>query len=155
MMSHYTFPFSMWWTQSGFFFSLTEATVELSLDSPRDKRKQDVTAKPSVSASASASASASSLSAAASLTNPQSSALEEVHTHLNQEICYFITPKISRISYCIFFWLFQHLTRTFRNCLNCSNLQKQIPILLCKHGFDCSVEVLGDSRGMSNFPLSV
>ncbi|XP_076589113.1 sorting nexin-1a [Chaetodon auriga] len=47
-----------------------EATVELSLDSPRDQRKKDVTAKPS--------ASAPSMAAAASLTKPQSSALEEL-----------------------------------------------------------------------------
>ncbi|XP_070828797.1 sorting nexin-1a [Chaetodon trifascialis] len=47
-----------------------EATVELSLDSPRDQRKKDVTAKPSTSAP--------SMAAAASLTKPQSSALEEL-----------------------------------------------------------------------------
>ncbi|XP_041794240.1 sorting nexin-1a [Chelmon rostratus] len=47
-----------------------EATVELSLDSPRDQRKKDATAKPS--------ASAPSLLATASLTKPQPSALEEL-----------------------------------------------------------------------------
>ncbi|KAM7415022.1 hypothetical protein PAMA_019715 [Pampus argenteus] len=47
-----------------------EATVELSLDSPRNERKKDVTPKPS--------ASAASLSAAASLVKPQAAALEEL-----------------------------------------------------------------------------
>lgn len=59
------------WFLFCFFSSLTEATVELSLDSPRDQRKKDATAKPS--------ASAPSLLATASLTKPQPSALEEVH----------------------------------------------------------------------------
>ncbi|CAG5957653.1 unnamed protein product [Menidia menidia] len=48
-----------------------EATVELSLDSPRNERKKEATAKPSASAS-------TSLSAAASLAKPQSAALEEL-----------------------------------------------------------------------------
>ncbi|KAM3609514.1 uncharacterized protein V6R79_016131 [Siganus canaliculatus] len=47
-----------------------EATVELSLDSPRDVRKKDVTAKPS--------APAASLSAAAGPAKPQPAALEEL-----------------------------------------------------------------------------
>ncbi|KAM7397075.1 hypothetical protein PAMP_020072 [Pampus punctatissimus] len=47
-----------------------EATVELSLDSPRNERKKDVTPKPS--------SSAASLSAAASLVKPQAAALEEL-----------------------------------------------------------------------------
>lgn len=56
---------------------LAEATVELSLDSPQEKRKRDVAAKPAASASATA-APASSLSAAAGSTKPQPAALEEV-----------------------------------------------------------------------------
>lgn len=67
------------WFSSRLFSSLTEATVELSLDSPRDERKKDAAAKPSVSTAS------SSLSAAASLTKPQSAALEEVHTRLTPE----------------------------------------------------------------------
>ncbi|XP_051238999.1 sorting nexin-1a [Dicentrarchus labrax] len=55
-----------------------EATVELSLDSPRDERKKDATAKPSVSAP--------SLSAAASLTKPQSAALEELEEEEEEEL---------------------------------------------------------------------
>ncbi|CAJ1056163.1 sorting nexin-1a [Xyrichtys novacula] len=55
-----------------------EATVELSLDSPRDERKTDVTAKPSVSAP-------SSLSAAASMAKPQSAALEELQEEEEEE----------------------------------------------------------------------
>lgn len=55
---------------------LLEATVELSLDSPQEKRKRDVAAKPT--ASASAAAPASSLAAAAGPTKPQPAALEEV-----------------------------------------------------------------------------
>ncbi|XP_063758137.1 sorting nexin-1a [Eleginops maclovinus] len=51
-----------------------EATVELSLDSPREERKKDVTVAPSASA-------APLLSAAASLVKPQAAALEEVHTN--------------------------------------------------------------------------
>uniref|UniRef100_A0AAQ4R5K3 PX domain-containing protein n=1 Tax=Gasterosteus aculeatus aculeatus TaxID=481459 RepID=A0AAQ4R5K3_GASAC len=47
-----------------------EATVELSLDSPRDERRNDVSARPSASASA--------LSAAASLAKSQSASLEEL-----------------------------------------------------------------------------
>ncbi|XP_054475418.1 sorting nexin-1a [Anoplopoma fimbria] len=58
-----------------------EATVELSLDSPRDERRKDVTAKPSGSASASA----PSLSAAASLVKPQSAALEELDEEEEEE----------------------------------------------------------------------
>uniref|UniRef100_UPI003AAD70C8 sorting nexin-1a isoform X3 n=1 Tax=Centroberyx gerrardi TaxID=166262 RepID=UPI003AAD70C8 len=54
-----------------------EATVELSLDSPRNDRKKNVMTKPSASASASASA-APSLSAAASLSKPQAATLEEL-----------------------------------------------------------------------------
>uniref|UniRef100_UPI0037E8BA17 sorting nexin-1a n=1 Tax=Semicossyphus pulcher TaxID=241346 RepID=UPI0037E8BA17 len=54
-----------------------EATVELSLDSPRDERKKDATAKPSVSAP--------SLSAAASLAKPQSAALEELEEEEEEE----------------------------------------------------------------------
>lgn len=61
-----------------FLFSLTEATVELSLDSPLNERKKDVTAKPSASAPALS-------AAAASLAKPQSAALEEVHTYLIPE----------------------------------------------------------------------
>ncbi|XP_037622158.1 sorting nexin-1a [Sebastes umbrosus] len=57
-----------------------EATVELSLDSPRDERKKDVTAKPS------ASTSTPSLSAAAtSLAKPQSAALEELEEEEEEE----------------------------------------------------------------------
>ncbi|KAM9351984.1 sorting nexin-1a [Symphorus nematophorus] len=56
-----------------------EATVELSLDSPRDERKTDVTAKPSASA-------APSLPAAASLTKPQSAALEELEEEEEEEL---------------------------------------------------------------------
>nr|XP_046249814.1 sorting nexin-1a isoform X2 [Scatophagus argus] len=48
-----------------------EATVELSLDSPRDVRKKDATAKPSAS-------DATLPAAAASLTKPQPAALEEL-----------------------------------------------------------------------------
>lgn len=54
-----------------------EATVELSLDSPRDERKKDATAKPSVSAP--------SVSAAASLAKPQSAALEELEEEEEEE----------------------------------------------------------------------
>ncbi|XP_053174796.1 sorting nexin-1a [Scomber japonicus] len=54
-----------------------EATVELSLDSPRNERKTDVTAKPS--------ASAPSLSAAASLVKPQAAALEELEEEEEEE----------------------------------------------------------------------
>ncbi|KAM7002083.1 sorting nexin-1a [Tautogolabrus adspersus] len=54
-----------------------EATVELSLDSPRGERKKDVTAKPSVSAP--------SLSAAASLAKPQSASLEELEEEEEEE----------------------------------------------------------------------
>ncbi|KAF7650834.1 hypothetical protein LDENG_00119790 [Lucifuga dentata] len=54
-----------------------EATVELSLDSPRNERKKNVTAKPSTSAS--------SLSAAATLTKPQPAALEELEEEEEQE----------------------------------------------------------------------
>uniref|UniRef100_A0A3Q1KAG1 Sorting nexin-2 n=1 Tax=Anabas testudineus TaxID=64144 RepID=A0A3Q1KAG1_ANATE len=57
------------WFLFYFFFCLTEATVELSLDSPRSERKKEVTAKPS--------APAPSVSAAASLAKPQSAAMEE------------------------------------------------------------------------------
>uniref|UniRef100_A0A8C4ILE5 Sorting nexin-2 n=1 Tax=Dicentrarchus labrax TaxID=13489 RepID=A0A8C4ILE5_DICLA len=69
----------------GFFSSLTEATVELSLDSPRDERKKDATAKPSVSAP--------SLSAAASLTKPQSAALEEEEEELEDKFDIFVSVK--------------------------------------------------------------
>lgn len=55
----------------------SEATVELSLDSPRDKRNKDSTAKPS--------AAAAPLSAAASLTKPQSAALEELEEEEEEE----------------------------------------------------------------------
>ncbi|XP_044050250.1 sorting nexin-1a [Siniperca chuatsi] len=54
-----------------------EATVELSLDSPRNERKKDVTAKPS--------APAPSLSAAASLAKPQSASLEELEEEEEEE----------------------------------------------------------------------
>ncbi|XP_068578939.1 sorting nexin-1a [Cebidichthys violaceus] len=54
-----------------------EATVELSLDSPRDERKKDVTTKPS--------ASAPSESAAASLAKPQSASLEELDEEEEEE----------------------------------------------------------------------
>ncbi|KAM8891952.1 sorting nexin-1a [Spinachia spinachia] len=54
-----------------------EATVELSLDSPRDERRKDESAKPS--------ASASSLSAAASLGKSQSASLEELDAEEEEE----------------------------------------------------------------------
>ncbi|XP_035012118.2 sorting nexin-1a [Hippoglossus stenolepis] len=54
-----------------------EATVELSLDSPRSERKKEVTAKPS--------APAPSLSATASLAKPQSAALEEMDEDEEEE----------------------------------------------------------------------
>ncbi|XP_019934438.2 sorting nexin-1a isoform X1 [Paralichthys olivaceus] len=54
-----------------------EATVELSLDSPRSERKKEVTAKPS--------APAPSLSAAASLAKSQSAALEEMDEEEEEE----------------------------------------------------------------------
>lgn len=54
-----------------------EATVELSLDSPQDERKNDVTPKPS--------ASGPSLSAAASLSKPQPAALEELEEEEEEE----------------------------------------------------------------------
>ncbi|XP_072242432.1 sorting nexin-1a [Leuresthes tenuis] len=56
-----------------------EATVELSLDSPRNERKKEATAKPSASSS-------TSLSAAASLTKPQSAALEELEEEEEEEL---------------------------------------------------------------------
>lgn len=55
-----------------------EATVELSLDSPQDERKSDVTPT--------ASASGPSLSAAASLTKPQPAALEELEEEEEEEL---------------------------------------------------------------------
>ncbi|GLD46680.1 sorting nexin-1-like protein [Lates japonicus] len=54
-----------------------EATVELSLDSPRNERKKEVQAKPS--------ASAPTMSAAASLAKPQSAALEELEEEEEEE----------------------------------------------------------------------
>uniref|UniRef100_A0A3Q1EC67 Sorting nexin-1 n=1 Tax=Acanthochromis polyacanthus TaxID=80966 RepID=A0A3Q1EC67_9TELE len=57
----------------------SEATVELSLDSPRTERKNDVTAKPSASAP-------TSLSAAASQAKPQSAALEELEEEEEAEL---------------------------------------------------------------------
>ncbi|CAB1421843.1 unnamed protein product [Pleuronectes platessa] len=54
-----------------------EATVELSLDSPRSERKKEVMAKPS--------APAPSLSATASLAKPQSAALEEMDEEEEEE----------------------------------------------------------------------
>ncbi|XP_067446522.1 sorting nexin-1a [Thunnus thynnus] len=54
-----------------------EATVELSLDSPRNERKKDAAAKPS--------ASAPSLSAAASLVKPQAAALDELEEEEEEE----------------------------------------------------------------------
>ncbi|TNN00410.1 hypothetical protein fugu_011656 [Takifugu bimaculatus] len=57
----------------------TEATVELSLDSPHNVRKKDVGEKPS------ASASASSLSAATSLTPSPSATLEELEEEEEEE----------------------------------------------------------------------
>lgn len=58
---------------------LAEATVELSLDSPQEKRKRDVAAKPTASASAAAPASSLSAAAAAGPSKPQpAAALEEV-----------------------------------------------------------------------------
>ncbi|XP_071348630.1 sorting nexin-1a [Trachinotus anak] len=54
-----------------------EATVELSLDSPRNERKKEAMAKPS--------ASAPSLSVAASLAKPQSAALEELEEEEEEE----------------------------------------------------------------------
>lgn len=62
------------------FFPLSEATVELSLDSPHNVRKKDVGDKPS------ASASASSLSAVTSLTPSPSATLEEVNKS-NTPVC--------------------------------------------------------------------
>uniref|UniRef100_A0A3B4Z356 Sorting nexin-1-like n=1 Tax=Stegastes partitus TaxID=144197 RepID=A0A3B4Z356_9TELE len=56
----------------------SEATVELSLDSPQNERKNEVTAKPSASAP-------TSLSAAASLAKPQSAALEEEEAELEDK----------------------------------------------------------------------
>ncbi|KAI9546528.1 hypothetical protein NQZ68_026749 [Dissostichus eleginoides] len=55
-----------------------EATVELSLDSPRVERKKDVTVAPSTSA-------APPLSAAASLVKPQAAALEELEEEEEEE----------------------------------------------------------------------
>ncbi|XP_034091977.1 sorting nexin-1a isoform X2 [Gymnodraco acuticeps] len=55
-----------------------EATVELSLDSPREERKKDVTVAPSTSAAAP-------LSAAASLVKPQAAALEELEEEEEEE----------------------------------------------------------------------
>ncbi|XP_029289363.1 sorting nexin-1a [Cottoperca gobio] len=55
-----------------------EATVELSLDSPRDERKKDVSDTPSVSA-------APSLSATASLVKPMPAALEELEEEEEEE----------------------------------------------------------------------
>ncbi|XP_041650909.1 sorting nexin-1a [Cheilinus undulatus] len=55
-----------------------EATVELSLDSPQDERKKDVTAKPSVSAP-------SLSAAAASMAKPQSASLEELEEMEEEE----------------------------------------------------------------------
>ncbi|XP_013885605.1 sorting nexin-1 [Austrofundulus limnaeus] len=60
-----------------------EATVELSLDSPQNKRKKEATSKPSASSSSSSS---SSLSAAASLAKPQFSALEELEEEQQEEL---------------------------------------------------------------------
>ncbi|XP_008292762.1 sorting nexin-1a [Stegastes partitus] len=57
----------------------SEATVELSLDSPQNERKNEVTAKPSASAP-------TSLSAAASLAKPQSAALEELEEEEEAEL---------------------------------------------------------------------
>ncbi|XP_023123824.2 sorting nexin-1a [Amphiprion ocellaris] len=57
----------------------SEATVELSLDSPRTERKNDVMAKPSASAP-------TSLSAAASQAKPQSAALEELEEEEEAEL---------------------------------------------------------------------
>lgn len=57
---------------------LAEATVELSLDSPRNERKKEATAKPSAPAP-------TSLPAAASLAKPQPPALEEVSSDLNPD----------------------------------------------------------------------
>ncbi|XP_069551476.1 sorting nexin-1a [Brachyistius frenatus] len=54
-----------------------EATVELSLDSPRNERKKEATAKPSASAS---------LSAAASLVKPPPAALEELEEEEEEEL---------------------------------------------------------------------
>ncbi|XP_031725280.1 sorting nexin-1a [Anarrhichthys ocellatus] len=54
-----------------------EATVELSLDSPRDERMKDESTKPS--------ASAPSVSAAASLAKPQSASLEELDEEEEEE----------------------------------------------------------------------
>lgn len=66
---------SIYGSFSCFFSPLAEATVELSLDSPRNERKKEATAKPSASAP-------TSLPAAASLAKPQSAALEEVSSDL-------------------------------------------------------------------------
>ncbi|XP_068168900.1 sorting nexin-1a isoform X2 [Antennarius striatus] len=70
-----------------------EATVELSLDSPRNERKTDVTAKPSaapgpsVAPGPSASVSAPvSASAAKSLSKPQSAALEELEEESEEQV---------------------------------------------------------------------
>ncbi|XP_030587403.1 sorting nexin-1a isoform X2 [Archocentrus centrarchus] len=55
-----------------------EATVELSLDSPRNERKKEATAKPSASAP-------TSLPAAVSLAKPQSASLEELEEEEEEE----------------------------------------------------------------------
>ncbi|XP_007546876.1 sorting nexin-1a [Poecilia formosa] len=56
-----------------------EATVELSLDSPRSERRKEATTKPPASAS-------TSVSAAASLTKPQSAAVEELEEEEEEEL---------------------------------------------------------------------
>uniref|UniRef100_A0AAQ5XMQ0 Sorting nexin-2 n=1 Tax=Amphiprion ocellaris TaxID=80972 RepID=A0AAQ5XMQ0_AMPOC len=64
----------------------SEATVELSLDSPRTERKNDVMAKPSASAP-------TSLSAAASQAKPQSAALEEEEAELDDKFEVLVSVK--------------------------------------------------------------
>ena len=79
-----------------FFSSPTEATVELSLDNPRDEGKKDVAAQPA------ATATASSLSAAASLSKPQLSAFEEVNTPDSKDVSF--SFKISRKTELLIMW---------------------------------------------------
>uniref|UniRef100_A0A3Q4MZ97 Sorting nexin-1 n=1 Tax=Neolamprologus brichardi TaxID=32507 RepID=A0A3Q4MZ97_NEOBR len=63
-----------------------EATVELSLDSPRNERKKEATAKPSAPAP-------TSLPAAASLAKPQPPALEEVRDGMNAYMAYKVSTQ--------------------------------------------------------------
>lgn len=69
---------------------LVEATVELSLDSPQEKRKRDVAVKPTASASAAAPASSLSAAAGQSKTQP-AAALEEVISSPRVQVLYKIS----------------------------------------------------------------